>query len=146
MDFSIFNVPITTEEMIFAAQIFQAQITNKSPVPELFGKDAPDDGKSYLMLKNIPMNRAQIALLEAFKDDTKKASAMGFRLMALGKFIEDSRAQKWVRTDEDGGEVLHYNIFTALAKYKITKDDKANANRFFKELEKLGEPEADEAA
>lgn len=53
MDLSMFNIKLTTEEVLFAAGIFNSVYSNQAPIPELFGVEAPNDGKSYLTLKNI---------------------------------------------------------------------------------------------
>lgn len=140
MDMDMFNVPLSTEEMLFAAGIFNAAYENKSPVSDIFGKEPPNDGKSYLTLKNIPLNRASIALIDAFKEDTAKAGALGFRLMALGKYLQDPRAQQWVRSGEDG-ETLHHNVFAALAKFTVTESDEQNKENFYVVLEALGVPD-----
>ena len=144
MDMNMFNVPLTTEEMLFAAGIFNASYENKAPVSDIFGKEPPNDGKSYLTLKNIPLNRANIALIDAFKEDTKKAGALSFRLMALGKYLQDPRPQKWIRSGEKGEE-LHHNVFAALAKFTVTGSDEQNKENFYAELEALGMPD-DETA
>lgn len=144
MDMDMFNIPLTTEEMLFAAGIFNSVYANKAPASDIFGKEPPNDGKSYLTLKNIPLNRANIALLDAFKEDTKKGGALGFRLMALGKYLQDPRAQKWVRSGEKGEE-LHHNVFAALAKFTVTGNDEQNKENFYAELEALGAPD-DETA
>lgn len=145
MDFSQWNIKLTTEEVLFAAQIFNSVYTNQAPIPELFGVEPPNDGESYLQLSNIPINRANIALLDAFKEEPEKGSALGFRLMTMVKFITDPRASKWIR-QEDGHEMIHHNIFEALAKFKITGDEQKTKDNFFEELYKLGEPNYDEKA
>jgi hypothetical protein len=132
------NIVLTKEEMLFAAGIFQSVFSQQAPIPAYFAKAPP--ASAELVLSNIPINRANLAVLDAFPENRRKGMALAFRLMELTTFLDDPRVAKWTRKTGTSEQVSD-KVFAALATYKVTKSDARNLENFCAELIKLGEPD-----
>ncbi|TWS94982.1 hypothetical protein [Reyranella sp. CPCC 100927] len=131
---------VTYEELGFANHLLHAAYVGTAPT-----KPLPDPEPGYLTLKDIPLNRAAMALLDAFKDDPDKGHALLARCTTLMGYWRRPEAARWVRT-RDGGEEVHPALAKATAEvpFHFMEDEEEIPKRLFELAAKI-EKEWDEA-
>src|SRR5438093_5713348 len=96
--------PVDPEHFAVAVQVAAAaysyRMPMESPAKQGLTLEMPDGNVEEIILSDVPLNRAALAIRDHFAPDMEMAGCALMRWMALMKVRSSEKMQKWVRHAE----------------------------------------------